>query len=316
MEQIRTERPHRHGELGRHSRVSDETADTRRRPHPRARLKAHLQRQQAALAAENRHLREVNRRQTEAVAQAAHELGTPLTGIIVSLELALEGNASPLAGRQRELLDLARRHAGRLADLTEGLLDLARLGAVRAELKRGALDLARLIEDVGRLLRPQLEAKGQRLTLERDQRLPAVSGDAARVAQILTNLLSNAHKYTPPGGRITVRVRGEAGRVRVEVGDTGIGISPADQARLFTPFFRARHPTVQAVGGTGLGLAITRALVERHGGTITVRSVPGQGSTFSFTLPVHEPASSGACEMPPVFAAAARAAGQRADRRT
>jgi signal transduction histidine kinase len=136
------------------------------------------------------------------------------------------------------------------------------------------------------LLRPQLEAKGQRLTLERDQRLPLVSGDAARVTQILTNLLSNAHKYTPPGGRITVRVRGETRWVRVEVEDTGIGLSAEEQARLFTPFFRARHRTVQAAVGTGLGLAITRALVERHGGALTAHSVPGQGSTFSFTLPV------------------------------
>ena len=286
MEQIRTGRPRRRGEPGQHTRVFDETADTWRRLHPRERLEAHLQRQKAALEAENRHLQEVNRRQTEFVAHVAHELGTPLTAIIVSLELVLEGNVRPLAGRQRELLDLARRHARRLADLTEDLLDLARLGAVRAELKRRALDLVRLIEDVGQLLRPQLEAKGQRLTLERDQRLPVVSGDAARVTQILTNLLSNAHKYTPPGGRITVRVRGEASWVQVEVEDTGIGLSPEDQAHLFTPFFRAQHPTVQAAGGTGLGLAITRALVELHGGAITVRSVPGQGSTFSFTLPV------------------------------
>lgn len=288
MEQRRTGRLRRRGERGQHTPVFDETADTRRRLHPRECLEAHLQRQKAALEAENRHLREVNRRQTEFVAQVAHELGTPLTGIIVSLKLVLEGNVSPLAGRPRELLDLARCHAGRLADLTEDLLDLARFGAVRAELKRSALDLVRLIEDVGQLLRPQLEAKGQRLTLERDQRLPVVSGDAARVTQILTNLLSNAHKYTPPGGRITVRVRGEASWVQVEVEDTGIGLSPEDQAHLFTPFFRAQHHTVQAAGGTGLGLAITRALVELHGGTITVRSVPGQGSTFSFTLPVRE----------------------------
>jgi signal transduction histidine kinase len=288
MEQIGTGRPRRRGELGQHTRVFDETADTRRRLHPRERLEAHLQRQKAALEAENRHLQEVNHRQTEFVAHVSHELGTPLAAIIVSLELLLEGNVRPLAGRQRELLDLARREARRVADLTEDLLDLVRLGAIRAGLKRSALDLVRLIEDVGQLLHPQLEAKGQRLTLERDQRLPVVSGDAARVTQILTNLLSNAHKYTPPGGRITVRVRGGVSWVQVEVEDTGIGLSPEDQAHLFTPFFRAQHHTVQVAGGTGLGLAITRELVERHGGAITVRSVPGQGSTFSFTLPVRK----------------------------
>ena len=234
MEQIRTGRLRRRGERGQHTPVFDETADTRRRLHPRKCLEAHLQRQKAALEAENRHLQEVNRRQTEFVAPVSHELGTPLTGIILSLQLVLEGNDHPSTGRPREWLDLARRHAMRLADLTEDLLGLARLGAVRAELKRRTLDLVRLTEDVGQLLRPQLEAKGQRLTLTRDQRLPAVSGDAACVTQILTNLLSNAHKYTPPGGRITVRVRGGASCVKVEVEDTGIGLSPEDQATLDT----------------------------------------------------------------------------------
>jgi signal transduction histidine kinase len=260
MEPRRTRRPRRRGEPGRHTRVStaiivslqlalegntrpDETADTRPQPHPDARLGAHLRRQQATLAADNRHLREVHRRQTAFVAQVAHELGTPLS-----------------ARPPREWLDLAKRHAVRLAALTEDLLDLARLGAVRAGLNRRALDLVRLTEDVGRLLRPQFEAKGQRLTLERDPTLPVVSGDAARVTQILTNLLSNAYKYTPPGGRITVRVRGDASWVQVEVQDTGIGLRPEDQAQLFTPFFRARHRTVQAAGGTRLELALMRTL--------------------------------------------------------
>jgi signal transduction histidine kinase len=200
----------------------------------------------------------------------------------------LEGEVGVLAGRQRELLDIARRYAGRLVGVVEDLLDLARLEAGRAALNYSALDLVHLIEEVSQLLRPQLEAKGQRLTLDIDQTLPVVSGDAARVTQILTNLLANAQKYTPPGGRISVRVRGDERRVQVEVEDTGIGLSPEEQAQLFTPFFRAQHHTVQAAGGTGLGLAITRALVEQHGGTITVRSAPGQGSTFRFTLPVCE----------------------------
>jgi signal transduction histidine kinase len=113
MEPIRTGRPRRRGGPGPHTRVLDKTADTRRRLHPRARLGAYLQRQKAALAAENRHLREVIRRQTEFVAQVAHELGTPLTGIIVSLELALEGNVSPVAGRPREGSDIQVMLTGR-----------------------------------------------------------------------------------------------------------------------------------------------------------------------------------------------------------
>ena len=106
-----------------------------------------------------------------------------------------------------------------------------------------------------------------------------------RVTQILTNLISNAHKYTLVEGSITVAARRDDGFVRVDVSDTGIGLSPEDQAQLFTKFFRAHDRSPQAGGGTGLGLVITRLLVELHGGRITVSSAPGQGSTFSFSLP-------------------------------
>ena len=106
-------------------------------------------------------------------------------------------------------------------------------------------------------------------------------------------------KYTPLGGRITITARGDAGRVRVAVQDTGIGLAPEDQAQLFTPFFRAQNDATQGVSGTGLGLAITRALVELHGGAITASSAPGQGSTFSFTLPaLQEPAGTAAGAAP------------------
>jgi signal transduction histidine kinase len=299
MEQTGTEFLHRSGGLGQRARAVGKTADARPRRRPRA--EAHLRRQSVELEAENRHLRAVNHRKTAVVAHISHELRTPLTAIIGSLELVLEGNVGPLAEGQRKVLDIARRHAERLVDLTDDLLGLARLEVGRAELKCSPLDLIRLIEEVVQLLRPQLEAKGQRLALHVDPTLPEISGDPARVTQILTNLLSNAHKYTAPEGCITVRIRVDASRVQVEVEDTGIGLSPEDQAQLFTPFFRAPHPTVQATNGTGLGLAITRALVERHGGAITVRSVPGQGSTFSFTLLGHEPhRGSGAGDTPTV----------------
>jgi signal transduction histidine kinase len=108
------------------------------------------------------------------------------------------------------------------------------------------------------------------------------------VTQILTNLISNAHKYTLMEGSITVAARRDDGFVRVDVSDTGIGLSPEDQAQLFTKFFRAHDRSPQAGSGTGLGLVITRLLVELHGGRITVSSAPGQGSTFSFSLPALE----------------------------
>jgi signal transduction histidine kinase len=160
--------------------------------------------------------------------------------------------------------------------------------AGRLDLHRTSLDVARLIAEVAGSLRPLIETKRQRLRLDLGEALPAVWADADRVTQILTNLISNAHKYTLAEGSITVGARRDNGFVRVDVSDTGIGLSPEDQAQLFTKFFRAHNPSLQAGGGTGLGLVITRLLVELHGGRITVSSAPGQGSTFSFSLPALE----------------------------
>jgi PAS domain S-box-containing protein len=233
----------------------------------------------------NRQIQEVDRRKTEFVTLVAHELRTPLTSIAGYIALLLEGQGGPLTEPQREWLGTIGANAGRLVTLTDDLLDMARIEAGKIELKCTPLDLVSLIQEVARALRPQLEGKDQRLTLDLTAALPAIVGDADRIRQILTNLLSNALKYTPSGGGITIAARGGAGCVRVAVQDTGIGLTPDEQAELFTPFFRARHDATQEAGGTGLGLAITRALVELHGGAITATSVPGQGSTFSFTLP-------------------------------
>ena len=144
------------------------------------------------------------------------------------------------------------------------------------------------IPEVAGSLRPLIETKRQQLRLDLGEALPAVWADQDRVTQILTNLISNAHKYTLAEGNITVAARQDDGFVRVDVSDTGIGLSPEDQAQLFTKFFRAHERSPQAGGGTGLGLVICRLLVELHGGRITVSSAPGQGSTFSFSLPVLE----------------------------
>jgi signal transduction histidine kinase len=170
--------------------------------------------------------------------------------------------------------------------LIDDLLDLSRIESGKIALNLTVVDVLALIAEVMSLLQPQIEAKGQQLSFDRPQTLPTVAGDAERIRQILINLLSNAHKYTPQGGQIWLTARAEEGWVRIDVRDNGIGLSPDEQAHLFDRFFRARQPTTQNVEGTGLGLPITRLLVEMHGGRITVSSAPGEGSTFSFTLPV------------------------------
>jgi len=233
----------------------------------------------------NQKVQEANRLKTEFVTVVTHELRSPLTSIAGYLDLLLEEEGREGAEAREAYLQIVKRNTDRLMELINDLLDLARLEAGKLELKHSPLDLAGLIQEVSGALRPQIEGKGQHLRLDLATPLPVVTGDPERLTQILLNLVSNAHKYTPQGGSITVATRAERAEVCIAVQDTGIGLSSEEQQQLFTKFFRAQHPLVREAGGTGLGLAIARALVELHGGTLTVVSTPGQGSTFNVTLP-------------------------------
>src|SRR5262249_26093572 len=225
-----------------------------------------------------------NRLKTEFVTAVTHELRSPLTSIAGYLDLLLEEDREEAEARDA-YLQIVKRNADRLLELINDLLDIARLEAGKLELKCLPLDLAGLIQEVSGAVCPQIEGKGQYLRLDLAASLRVGTGDPERIIQILLNLVSNAHKYTPQGGSITIATRAERAGVCIAVQDTGIGLSSEEQQQLFTKFFRAQHPLVREVGGTGLGLAIVHALVALHGGTITVLSAPGQGSTFSITLP-------------------------------
>jgi signal transduction histidine kinase len=249
-----------------------------------SRLYAQERRLRQELEDLNQKVQEANRLKTEFVTVVTHELRSPLTSIAGYLDLLLEDGHEGAAARE-EYLQIVKRNADRLLRLINDLLDLARLEAGKLELKRVPLDLEGLIREVSGALRPQIEAKGQHLHLDLATPLPAVTGDPERLTQILLNLVANAHKYTPQGGNITVATRAERAGVGIAVQDTGIGLSAEEQQQLFTKFFRAQHPLVQEAGGTGLGLAIARALVDLHGGTLTVVSAPGQGAIFKVTLP-------------------------------
>lgn len=234
------------------------------------------------------HEREVDRMKSEFVSHVSHELRTPLTSIKGYVELLLEGAVGELGAEQVEFLEIVRANADRLIALINELLDISRLEAGRVELHLAAVDLGSLVRNVAQILRPQIDAKGQNLTLDLAPDLPEVLADANRVTQIVLNLLSNAHKYTPAGGDLGISAQVEPGgsRVRVDVRDNGIGLSVEDQAQLFSKFFRAQNRATREAGGTGLGLTISRSLAEMHGGTLTASSAPGEGSTFSFTLPI------------------------------
>jgi signal transduction histidine kinase/DNA-binding response OmpR family regulator len=244
----------------------------------------------AAIAIENAHLyekvRQADQAKSEFVSFVAHELRTPLTSIRGYADLLAKGTVGPLAPRQEEFICTILRNVERMQVLISDLRDVCRIETGQLLLEMKPVRLTESLENALQATRGQIEARSQRLTVEVPENLPLVHADPARLAQILINLLSNAHKYTPEGGHIRVRAWLQNGYVHCDVTDTGIGISPEDQARLFTKFFRSEDPVVRETPGTGLGLCIVKSLVELQGGEIKVKSQPGKGTIFAFTMPV------------------------------
>jgi signal transduction histidine kinase len=233
---------------------------------------------------------QVDRLKSEFVANVSHELRTPMTSIKGYVEIMIMGAAGDLTAQQRHFLDIVKSNTERLNILVNDLLDVSRIEAGRVVLSQEALDLREIAQEVVQDLQRRSKAEGRPMTFVVDARndLPTVTGDATRIRQVLGNLVSNGYNYTPDGGQVTVRVRQHDRELRVDVEDNGIGIVPKDQPRIFERFFRGEDPLVLATSGTGLGLAISRFLVEMHNGRIwfTSSGVRGEGSVFSFTLPL------------------------------
>ena len=274
------------GEIGHLARTFDEMAQAVQESDARRELEERLRRENFQLEQQNKAIQEANRLKSEFVSMVSHEMRTPLTSIQGYVYLLLEGASGDLLEEQRKFLTIVHENSGRLLTLITDLLDLSRMEAGRLELNLEAVDAGAAIRLVADALRPLIEAKSQSITLDLGDDLRPVWADRDRTIQILTNLVSNAHKYTPAGGHIWVAARPAAdAAVEVAVRDDGIGLSEEEQAQLFSRFFRARSAVVQRSTGTGLGLAITQQLVTLHGGQICVVSAPGRGSTFSFTIP-------------------------------
>ena len=231
--------------------------------------------------------RELEQMRSRFVSMVSHELRTPLTCIKGYVEVVLTDDTfGGLTESQREFLEISRSEVRRLERIMNDLLDLSHLESGKLALHLEALDINQLIAALLPSFRPVWEKKRQTFTLRLPGAASMVLGDADRVTQILTNLLSNAHKYTPEEGRIDLAVEEVGSMVSIAVTDTGIGLSSEEQAQLFTSFYRAHNDATKEIDGTGLGLTITRLLVEMHKGTIQVTSEPGHGSTFRFTLPL------------------------------
>jgi signal transduction histidine kinase len=220
------------------------------------------------------------------LASVSHELRTPLNGIIGFSELLIDGKLGPVAPEQADVLADILTSARHLLQLINDVLDLSKVEAGRMEFHPERCNIETLALEVRDVIRPLADKKGLHLTLESPPALTA-NIDPGRFKQVLYNYLSNAVKFTPDGGSVTLRIAPQAGQAffRLEVEDTGIGIAAGEMPRLFQEF--AQLPNSRQAGqGTGLGLALTRHIVEAQGGSVAAQSEPGRGSVFSATLPL------------------------------
>ena len=251
--------------------------------------------------AANNRLQELDRLKSQFLASMSHELRTPLNSIIGFSEVLADGLAGELTADQREYIGNIHISGKHLLALINDVLDLSKMQAGRMTLDWQLFDLQSVVLETRAILLPMIERKHQHLIVDIPPDLPPTYADPFRLKQILINLLSNAHKFTPKEGQLTLRVRWAAEQALLfSVSDTGRGIPPAEQALIFEEFRRIENPDVFHEEGTGLGLSITQRLVNLHGGRIWVESagVPDLGSTFYFTLPLAQNAPDQASSQP------------------
>jgi signal transduction histidine kinase len=262
----------------------------------------------AAIAIENASLysdlKQANEAKSEFVSIVSHELKTPMTSIKGYADLLFKGTAGEISEMQQKFLQVIRSNVDRMNALVSDLLDISRIESGRLRLHIQSVPIKAVVDEVVQTMQERIKAKELALAVKVPEDLPPVQADAGRLIQVLTNLMSNAYRYTLPGGKISVKATvwldgprpGEAkpvpsgeqrlGYLCLSVSDTGIGISPKDQMWIFDKFFRGDDPVVRENTGTGLGLSIAKSIVELHDGQMWFQSELGQGSTFSFTVPI------------------------------
>ncbi|MGD0923680.1 MAG: PAS domain-containing sensor histidine kinase [Streptosporangiaceae bacterium] len=247
------------------------------------RVESALARQAGELGAQNERLRELDRLKDEFVALVSHELRTPLTSIIGYIQLLRDERASDLD--TDHFAEVIERNAERLLRLVGDLLFLSQMQSGQLALEVRDIDLASLAVEAVEEARPEAERKHIDLVLSGGA-VPRLAVDPTRIAQLFGNLISNALKFTPEGGKVEVTLAAEGDEAVLSVADTGIGIPAVDRERIFERFYRTEAATQRVIPGSGLGLTISRAIVDAHQGTITVRSDEEHGSTFTVRLPL------------------------------
>jgi len=245
----------------------------------------------------NAELTRANESKSEFVSFVAHELKTPMTSMKGFADLLISGVAGKMNDQQANFLNTIRSNIDRMNTLVSDLNDVTKLQTNNLRMEFSEVDFRNVVTETLRPLHKQIEDKGQQLTLKMADKLPFILADQNRLIQVMTNLVSNAFKYTPPEGEIIIRAevmeknldakgRDQGPMLHASVKDNGIGMSQEDLDKLFTPYFRSENPLTRQQPGTGLGLTITRGIIQGHGGDIWVESELNQGTTFHFTVPI------------------------------
>ena len=227
----------------------------------------------------------VNQRKNEFVSNVSHELRTPLTSIKGYASILLAGKLGVIPEEAHKRLEKINKHSDELVQFVNELLDIARIESGRMTLKIAPFNLKNMIDEVGDMLSVQMAQKQISFSAELPDNLPDVMADYSQIKRVFINLVNNAFKYTPSGGKITIRVHRTDTGIKVDVADTGCGIPENALDKLFTEFYRVDIAINQEVKGTGLGLAMVKHIVEAHKGKVSVKSKVGFGTTFSFTVP-------------------------------
>jgi signal transduction histidine kinase len=238
----------------------------------------------------SRQLEIANQHKSEFLANMSHELRTPLNAVIGFSEVLQQGMVGELNDTQGEYVDYIHTSGGHLLSLINDILDLSKVEAGRVELELASFNVPLAIDNALTLIKERASNHGVTLECAIDAAVADIHADERKFKQVMLNLLSNAVKFTPDGGKITVAARPVNDTVEVSVTDTGIGIAPEDCEAVFEEFRQVGSNADAKAQGTGLGLALTKKFIELHGGRIWLTSALGQGSTFSFTLPIGQPA--------------------------
>ncbi len=268
-------------------RVTAIIRDISERKHTEERFREMQQTYTRELESRNREVERANQLKSEFLASMSHELRTPLHTIIGFAELLAEELEGPLNPKQQRFMNHIHTDSLHLLELINDILDISKIESGRIQLRRETFDIGGALEEALSSVRPQAAAKS--IAIETNVSIPtAIFADRLRLKQVLFNLLSNALKFTPEGGKVQIDAALRDGFIEISVSDTGIGIPREQHQAVFDKFYQIGATTKGVREGTGLGLAITKALVEEHGGRIRLESEPGKGSRFTFTIALQE----------------------------